>query len=154
MRTLNLLVLVAAMATPAWPFTLIAARGSAARPVELSVSSAEEDFPLDKNGTTRWSKNRGGPQVLEFWALASRGSFSAERTGFAPASSGLQDRCLSQSSHVGICQHSTSARSRTSLGGFGGRCRSQADARIKAPGRCRPGADRINSPAPRSSRRR
>ena len=38
-------------------------------------------------------------------------------TGFAPASAGLQNRCLSQSSHVG---KSTGARSRTLSGGFGG----------------------------------
>ena len=46
-------------------------------------------------------------------------------TGFAPASSCLQDRRLSQSSHVGIkrlaeTSRNTSARSRTLLSGFGG----------------------------------
>ena len=58
MRTLNLLVLVAATATPAWPFTLIAARGSAARPVELSVSSALRKI-------FRWTKTGqpGGPKT-------------------------------------------------------------------------------------------
>jgi hypothetical protein len=48
-------------------------------------------------------------------------------TGFAPASPGLQDRSLSQSSHVG---KSTSARSLTSWGGFGDRLLSQEHTRV------------------------
>ena len=49
-------------------------------------------------------------------------------TGFAPASTGLQDRRLSQSSHVGWS--STSARSRTPSASFGGWLLSQEHARV------------------------
>jgi hypothetical protein len=40
---------------------------------------------LDKTGTTGGRENNNGPQVLCCKALASRVSFKADRTGFAPA---------------------------------------------------------------------
>ncbi len=64
--------------------------------------------------------------------LHHRDELSEPTTGFAPAWSGLQDRRLSQSSHVG--NSSRSARSRTPSGGFGIRILSQEDTPVSAPG--------------------
>ena len=85
MKTLTLLVLTAATAALMWPITLAAERGSKTEPVKVTDILNQADLSLDKTGTSRVPEDEVGPQVPISLALASSGSFSAERTGFEPA---------------------------------------------------------------------
>ena len=65
---------------------LIAAACVFAQPDTVDVAArAGGDAVLDKSWTTGRSENNHGSQVPLYQALASRISFTAERTGFEPA---------------------------------------------------------------------
>ena len=85
--------------------------------------------------TPTWNRTRTRT-LGEFDAFRYTIGTSEPTTGFAPASSGLQDRRLAKSSHVG---KSTSARSRTPYSRFGSCLLSQEHTRVGLPAQ-KPGA--------------
>ena len=119
----------------------IGGRGPGIREVCVNVRSKHLPFwpltagPWPPFSIPTWSRTRtktlGGSCAFRYTI-----GTQEPTTGFAPASSGLQDRRLAKSSHVGT---STSARSRTPYSRFGSCLLSQEHTRVKLPAN-QPGA--------------
>ena len=122
MKVIKIVILILVFPVPAWltmttltavafavvtwagqPSEATRTAGAIVRAAHAVVARAEKR--LDKTGTTELTKNVDGLQVLNFKALASRGSFLAERAGFEPADrfypiAALAKRCFRPLSHL------------------------------------------------------
>jgi hypothetical protein len=89
MKTMRILVLMAATAALNWPSLVAVECGGATGHAQSAAADGCGDQPLDKIGTSGGPENEAGSQVPIHTALASRSSFATERTGFEPADQGI-----------------------------------------------------------------
>jgi hypothetical protein len=81
LKNLLMILLVTVLAASSNPAAIVATGDAGAKMPSVGSGAA----PLAKTWTTGVQENEPGSQVLAVSSLTSRGSFSAEGTGFEPA---------------------------------------------------------------------
>ena len=103
MKTMRILVLMAATAALNWPSLVAVECGGTAGHALSAAADGCGGYPLDKIGTSGGPENEAGSQVPIHTALASRSSFATERTGNPERSSNRCPISAAKSQPARVC---------------------------------------------------